>query len=35
MKKPAWAKQMDAVNFTVIGVVLALVVWEAVSRLLH
>jgi hypothetical protein len=35
MKKPAWAKRMDAVNFIVIGVVLMLVVWETVSRLLH
>ena len=35
MKKPAWAKRMDTVNFTLLGVVLVLVVWEAVSRLLH
>lgn len=33
MNKPAWAKRMDAVNYTIIGVILVLVVWEAVARL--
>jgi hypothetical protein len=35
MKKPEWARRMDAVNFTIIGVILLLVVWETVSRLFH
>jgi hypothetical protein len=35
MQKPAWAKRMDAVNFTIIGLVMAVVVWETISRLLH
>ena len=34
MQKPAWAKRMDVVNFTIIGVVMAVVVWETISRLL-
>ena len=33
MTKPEWAKRMDAVNFTILGVILLLVVWETVSRL--
>ena len=35
MQKPAWAKRMDVVNFTIIGIVMAVVVWETISRLLH
>jgi hypothetical protein len=35
MKKPAWAKRMDAINFTIIGIVMAVVVWETISRLLY
>jgi len=35
MRKPEWAKRMDAVNFTIIGVIMAVVVWETVSRLLQ
>jgi len=35
MKKPAWATRMDAVNYAVIGIILVVVVWEAVARLVH
>ena len=35
MQKPAWAKRLDAVNFTIIGLVMAVVVWETISRMLH
>jgi hypothetical protein len=35
MKKPAWAKRTDAVNLTIVGVIMLLMIWEAVSRLFH
>ena len=34
MQKPTWAKRLDAVNFTIIGIVMTVVVWETISRLL-
>jgi hypothetical protein len=33
MKKPAWAKRMDAVNYSIVGVLLLLVVWDTLMRL--
>jgi hypothetical protein len=35
MRKPMWAKRMDAVNFTIIGVIMVFVLWETVSRMVH
>jgi len=35
MKRPPWAKRMDVVNVTIIGLVMAVVVWEAILRPLH
>jgi hypothetical protein len=32
--KPAWAKRMDAVNFSLIGIIMLLVVWETLRRML-
>lgn len=35
VKKPAWAKRMDAINFTVLGIIMIFIGWETVARLLQ
>lgn len=32
MRKPPWAKHLDSVNYTVIGVILLVVIWETMTR---
>ena len=31
-EKPRWARRMDAINLTVIGVIMILIVWETLRR---
>ena len=31
-RKPRWAKKMDAVNFSIVGIIMLLVLWETFRR---
>jgi hypothetical protein len=32
LKKPMWARRIDAANFTIIGIILLVCLWEAIAR---
>jgi len=34
LEKPRWARRLDAINLTVVGVIMILIVWDTLRRVL-